>query len=196
MTIGIDLGTTNSCVAIMDNDNPKVIVNMQGENTTPSTVAYLNDEILVGSHAKRQAVINPEKTFYSIKRLIGKKFDDDDIQNSIKNLPYKIVKSDDNDEAYIEINDKKISPIEISSKILIKLKEIADNYNGKDIKDAVITVPAYFNDVQRQATKDAGKIAGLNVVRIINEPTAAALAYSYDKIEKVKKYKKDNNIEE
>ena len=178
--IGIDLGTTNSCVAVMEGDKPKVIENAEGERTTPSIVAFANDEVLVGQPAKRQAVTNPENTLYAIKRLIGRTFDEDAVQKDIKLVPYKIVKAD-NGDAWVEANGKKMSPPEVSARILQKLKKDAEDYLGETIKEAVITVPAYFNDSQRQATKDAGKIAGLEVKRIINEPTAAALAYGMDK---------------
>ncbi len=178
--IGIDLGTTNSCVAIMEGDQAKVIENAEGDRTTPSIVAYTDDEVLVGQPAKRQAVTNPEKTLFAIKRLIGRKFDEEAVQKDIKLVPYKIIKSD-NGDAWVEVNGKKLSPSEVSARILQKLKNDAEAYLGEAVKEAVITVPAYFNDSQRQATKDAGKIAGLDVKRIINEPTAAALAYGIDK---------------
>ncbi len=179
--IGIDLGTTNSCVAIMDGKEPKVIENVEGTRTTPSMVAFAeNDEQLVGQSAKRQAVTNPEKTLFAIKRLIGRRMDDDSVKKDIEILPYKIV-AGDNQDAWVLIGDKKYSPSQISAMILQKMKETAEKFLGKPVKEAVITVPAYFNDAQRQATKDAGKIAGLDVKRIINEPTAAALAYGLDK---------------
>ena len=179
--IGIDLGTTNSCVAVMDGKNPKVIENVEGTRTTPSMVAFAeNDEKLVGQSAKRQAVTNPEKTLFAIKRLIGRRIDDQAVKKDMEILPYKIVPGD-NDDAWLSIDDKKYSPSQISAMILQKMKETAEKYLGKEVKEAVITVPAYFNDAQRQATKDAGKIAGLDVKRIINEPTAAALAYGLDK---------------
>ncbi len=179
--IGIDLGTTNSCVAIMDGKEPKVIENVEGARTTPSMVAFAeNDEQLVGQSAKRQAVTNPEKTLFAIKRLIGRRMDDESVQKDTEILPYKIV-SGDNKDAWVLIGDKKYSPSQISAMILQKMKETAEKFLGKPVKEAVITVPAYFNDAQRQATKDAGKIAGLDVKRIINEPTAAALAYGLDK---------------
>ena len=179
--IGIDLGTTNSCVAIMDGKSPKVIENVEGTRTTPSMVAFTdNNENLVGQSAKRQAVTNPEKTLFAIKRLIGRRMDDPAVKKDIEVLPYKIV-AGDNDDAWVEIAGKKHSPSQISAMILQKMKETAEKFLGKPVKDAVITVPAYFNDAQRQATKDAGKIAGLDVKRIINEPTAAALAYGLDK---------------
>ncbi|MEE9326701.1 MAG: molecular chaperone DnaK [Cocleimonas sp.] len=181
--IGIDLGTTNCCVAVMEGDKPKVIENAEGERTTPSIVAFANDEVLVGSPAKRQAVTNPENTLYAIKRLIGRTFDEEAVQKDIKLVPYKIVKAD-NGDAWIEANGKKMSPPEVSARILQKLKKDAESYLGEKVTEAVITVPAYFNDSQRQATKDAGKIAGLEVKRIINEPTAAALAYGMDKMAK------------
>ena len=179
--IGIDLGTTNSCVAIMDGGKPKVIENSEGDRTTPSIVAFTkDDEVLVGQTAKRQAVTNPSNTLYAIKRLIGRKFNDDVVQKDIGMVPYKIVKAD-NGDAWVEINGKKMAAPEISARVLAKMKQTAEDYLGEKVTEAVITVPAYFNDSQRQATKDAGKIAGLEVKRIINEPTAAALAYGMDK---------------
>jgi molecular chaperone DnaK len=179
--IGIDLGTTNSCVAIMDGDKVKVIENAEGARTTPSIVAYTDsDEILVGQSAKRQAVTNPKNTLYAVKRLIGRRFTDDVVQKDIDMVPYQIVKADNND-AWVEVNGKKMAPPQISAEVLKKMKKTAEDYLGEEIKEAVITVPAYFNDSQRQATKDAGRIAGLDVKRIINEPTAAALAYGIDK---------------
>jgi len=181
--IGIDLGTTNSCVAIVENGTPKVIENAEGDRTTPSIVAYTDNEVLVGQPAKRQAVTNPEKTIFAIKRLIGRKYDEEAVQKDIKLVPYKIIKAD-NGDAWVEVNGKKLSPSEVSARLLQKLKSDAEAYLGETIKEAVITVPAYFNDSQRQATKDAGKIAGLEVKRIINEPTAAALAYGVDKTNK------------
>jgi len=179
--IGIDLGTTNSCVAIMDGLQPKVLENSEGARTTPSVVAFSdNNETLVGLPAKRQAVTNPDNTFFSVKRLIGKTFEDSSIKSDIQNLPYRIVRND-NGDAWVQSRDKKYSPSQISAFTLMKMKETAEKYLGSEVKKAVITVPAYFNDAQRQATKDAGKIAGLEVLRIINEPTAAALAYGLDK---------------
>ena len=179
--IGIDLGTTNSCVAIMDGKEPKVIENVEGSRTTPSMVAFAeNNEQLVGQSAKRQAVTNPEKTLFAIKRLVGRRMDDPSVKKDADVLPYKIT-SGENDDAWVLIDDKKYSPSQISAMILQKMKETAEKFLGKPVKEAVITVPAYFNDAQRQATKDAGKIAGLDVKRIINEPTAAALAYGLDK---------------
>jgi molecular chaperone DnaK len=179
--IGIDLGTTNSCVSIIDGDKTKVIENSEGDRTTPSYVAFTDDnETLVGQSAKRQAVTNPSNTLYAIKRLIGRKFDEDAVQKDINLVPYSIVKNT-NGDAWVEVNGKKIAPPEVSAKILMKMKQTAEDYLGSEVKEAVITVPAYFNDSQRQATKDAGKIAGLEVKRIINEPTAAALAYGLDK---------------
>lgn len=179
--IGIDLGTTNSCVAVMEAGKPKVIENSEGSRTTPSIVAYTKDgEILVGASAKRQAVTNPLNTVYAIKRLIGRKFKEDMVQKDIKMVPYKIVEAD-NGDAWIEVSGKKISPQEVSAQILMKMRKTAEDYLGESVREAVITVPAYFNDSQRQATKDAGRIAGLEVKRIINEPTAAALAYGLDK---------------
>ncbi|RRQ24100.1 molecular chaperone DnaK [Guyparkeria sp. SCN-R1] len=181
--IGIDLGTTNSCVAIMDGKSGKVIENAEGARTTPSVVAYTNDgEILVGQPAKRQAVTNPENTLYAVKRLIGRSFDEDAVQKDIKLMPYKIIKAE-NGDAWVEANGKKMAPPEVSARILMKIKKDVEAYLGEEVTEAVITVPAYFNDNQRQATKDAGQIAGLEVKRIINEPTAAALAYGMDKKE-------------
>ncbi len=180
--IGIDLGTTNSCVAIMDGAQPKVLENAEGVRTTPSVVAFTESgEKLVGLPAKRQAVTNPENTFFSVKRLIGKSFDDSNLKKDIQGLPYKVIKSDNGTDAWVQSRDKKYSPSQISAFVLMKMKESAEKYLGSEVKQAVITVPAYFNDAQRQATKDAGKIAGLEVLRIINEPTAAALAYGLDK---------------
>ncbi|HKM14669.1 MAG TPA: molecular chaperone DnaK [Marinospirillum sp.] len=179
--IGIDLGTTNSCIAVLDGDKPKVIENAEGGRTTPSIIAYTEDgEILVGQSAKRQAVTNPHNTLYAIKRLIGRRFDEEVVQKDIKMVPYKIVKADNND-AWVEVNGKKMAPPQISAEVLKKMKATAEDYLGEEVTEAVITVPAYFNDSQRQATKDAGRIAGLEVKRIINEPTAAALAYGMDK---------------
>ena len=178
--VGIDLGTTNSCVAVMEGDSVKIIENAEGTRTTPSIVAYKDDEILVGQSAKRQAVTNPNKTLFAIKRLIGRRFDDKVVQKDIGMVPYKIVKAD-NGDAWVEINDKKLAPPQVSAEILKKMKKTAEDYLGESVSEAVVTVPAYFNDSQRQATKDAGKIAGLDVKRIINEPTAAALAYGMDK---------------
>ena len=178
--IGIDLGTTNSCVAVMEGDKVKVIENAEGTRTTPSIVAYKNDEILVGQSAKRQAVTNPNNTLFAIKRLIGRRFDDKVVQKDIGMVPYKIAKAD-NGDAWVEVNGKKLAPPQVSAEILKKMKKTAEDYLGESVTEAVVTVPAYFNDSQRQATKDAGKIAGLDVKRIINEPTAAALAYGMDK---------------
>ena len=179
--IGIDLGTTNSCVAVMEGDKVKVIDNAEGARTTPSIVAYKDDgEILVGQSAKRQAVTNPQNTLFAIKRLIGRKFEDKVVQKDIGMVPYKIVKAD-NGDAWVDINNKKLAPPQISAEVLKKMKKTAEDYLGENVTEAVVTVPAYFNDSQRQATKDAGKIAGLDVKRIINEPTAAALAYGLDK---------------
>ncbi|WP_456404458.1 molecular chaperone DnaK [Thiolapillus sp.] len=179
--IGIDLGTTNSCVAVMEGDQPKVIENSEGDRTTPSVVAFTQEgEVLVGQSAKRQAVTNPHNTLFAIKRLIGRKFDDEVVQRDIEMVPYKIVKAD-NGDAWVEVNGKKMAPPEVSAKVLQKMKKTAEDYLGEEVTEAVITVPAYFNDSQRQATKDAGRIAGLDVKRIINEPTAAALAYGMDK---------------
>ena len=179
--IGIDLGTTNSCVAVVEGQQPKVIENSEGGRTTPSVIAYTDgDEVLVGTPAKRQAVTNPEKTLYAIKRLIGRRFSDDVVKKDADMVPYKIIKAD-NGDAWVGVDDKKLAPPQVSAEILKKMKKTAEDYLGSDVKEAVITVPAYFNDSQRQATKDAGKIAGLEVKRIINEPTAAALAYGLDK---------------
>jgi molecular chaperone DnaK len=179
--IGIDLGTTNSCVAIMEGGKPRVIENSEGDRTTPSIVAFTKDgEVLVGQPAKRQAVTNPQNTLFAIKRLIGRKFEDEVVQRDIKMVPYKIVKAD-NGDAWVEVQGKKMAPPEISARVLMKMKKTAEDYLGEKVTEAVITVPAYFNDSQRQATKDAGRIAGLEVKRIINEPTAAALAYGLDK---------------
>lgn len=181
--IGIDLGTTNSCVAVMEGNQPKVIANSEGSNTTPSVVAFTEEgERLVGAPAKRQMVTNPDKTFYAVKRLIGRKFDSPEAKHHRELVSYPVVKAD-NGDAWVEVDGKKMSPQEISAIILQKMKQTAEDYLGEKVKDAVITVPAYFNDSQRQATKDAGAIAGLNVLRIINEPTAAALAYGLDKTE-------------
>ena len=178
--IGIDLGTTNSCVSVMDGKNPKIIENSEGARTTPSMVAFTDDEKLVGQAAKRQAVTNPENTLFAIKRLIGRRFDGEASKKFSKLVPYKIV-SAKNGDAWVNVKGQEYAPSEISSFILRKLKEDAEAYLGETVDKAVITVPAYFNDAQRQATKDAGKIAGLEVLRIINEPTAASLAYGLDK---------------
>jgi molecular chaperone DnaK len=179
--IGIDLGTTNSCVAIMDGGKPRVIENSEGDRTTPSIVAFTkDDEVLVGQSAKRQAVTNPQNTLYAIKRLIGRKYDDSVVQKDVGMVPYHIVKAD-NGDAWVEVHGKKMAAQEISARVLMKMKKTAEDYLGEPVTEAVITVPAYFNDQQRQATKDAGRIAGLTVKRIINEPTAAALAYGLDK---------------
>lgn len=181
--IGIDLGTTNSCVAVMENGKPKVIENSEGARTTPSIVAYTEDgEILVGASAKRQAVTNPKNTLFAVKRLIGRRFNEEMVQRDIKMVPYHIIKADNND-AWIEVRGKKLAPPEVSAQVLKKMKKTAEDYLGETVTEAVITVPAYFNDSQRQATKDAGRIAGLEVKRIINEPTAAALAFGMDKKE-------------
>ena len=178
--IGIDLGTTNSCVAVMEGDKPRVIENSEGDRTTPSVVAFMDEEVLVGQTAKRQAVTNPENTLYAVKRLIGRRFQEDAVQKDIKLVPYKIVAAD-NGDAWVDVRGKKMAPPEISARVLMKMKKTAEDYLGEPVTEAVITVPAYFNDSQRQATKDAGRIAGLEVKRIINEPTAAALAYGMDK---------------
>jgi len=181
--IGIDLGTTNSCVAILENGKAKVIENSEGARTTPSIIAYTKDEILVGATAKRQAVTNPKNTIYASKRLIGRKFDEKEVQKDIDLMPYSIIKAD-NGDAWIEANGEKLAPPQVSAEVLRKMKKTAEDYLGETVTQAVITVPAYFNDSQRQATKDAGRIAGLEVLRIINEPTAAALAYGVDKTDK------------
>ncbi len=182
--IGIDLGTTNSCVSVMENGAPKVIENAEGARTTPSIIAYTNDgEVLVGAPAKRQAVTNPKNTLYAIKRLIGRRFEDKEVQKDISLMPFKITKAD-NGDAWVEVlSDKKMAPQQVSAEVLRKMKKAAEDYLGEEVTEAVITVPAYFNDSQRQATKDAGRIAGLDVKRIINEPTAAALAFGMDKKE-------------
>ena len=180
-TIGIDLGTTNSCVAIMEGGKPRVIENSEGDRTTPSIVAFTkDDEVLVGQSAKRQAVTNPQNTLFAVKRLIGRRFEDEVVQRDIKMVPYKVIRAD-NGDAWVEAQGKKMAPPEISARVLMKMKKTAEDYLGETVTEAVITVPAYFNDSQRQATKDAGRIAGLEVKRIINEPTAAALAYGLDK---------------
>lgn len=179
--IGIDLGTTNSCVSILDGDNPRVIENAEGARTTPSIIAYTDDgETLVGQPAKRQAVTNPQNTLFAIKRLIGRRFEDDEVQRDIKIMPFSIVKAD-NGDAWVEAKGKKMAPPQVSAEVLKKMKKTAEDYLGEEVTEAVITVPAYFNDAQRQATKDAGRIAGLDVKRIINEPTAAAFAYGVNK---------------
>jgi molecular chaperone DnaK len=179
--IGIDLGTTNSCVAVLDGDAPRVIENSEGDRTTPSIVGYTDDnEVLVGQSAKRQAVTNPHNTLYAIKRLVGRKFKDDVVQKDISMVPYKIIAAD-NGDAWVQVKDDKMAPPQVSAEVLMKMKRTAEEFLGEPVTEAVITVPAYFNDSQRQATKDAGKIAGLEVKRIINEPTAAALAYGMDK---------------
>ena len=182
--IGIDLGTTNSCVAIMEGGQPKVIENSEGSRTTPSIIAYQEDgEILIGAPAKRQAVTNPKNTLYAVKRLIGRKFDEKEVQKDINLMPYQIAKAD-NGDAWVGVRDKKLAPPQVSAEVLRKMKKTAEDYLGEEVTEAVITVPAYFNDAQRQATKDAGRIAGLDVKRIINEPTAAALAFGLDKASK------------
>jgi len=181
--IGIDLGTTNSCVAVIENGIPKIIENSEGTRTTPSIVAYANGEILVGASAKRQAVTNPKNTIYASKRLIGRKFDEQAVQKDIDLMPYTIIKNE-NGDAWVQVNEDKLAPPQISAEVLRKMKKTAEDYLGHEVTQAVITVPAYFNDSQRQATKDAGRIAGLEVLRIINEPTAAALAYGVDKQDK------------
>src|ERR1043165_3363102 len=179
--IGIDLGTTNSCVAIMESGDPNVLANAEGSRTTPSVVAFTDSgERLAGQIARRQAITNPENTIFAVKRLIGRRFDDPLVQRAMKVLPYKVVRNQ-NGDAWVEIRGKQYSPAEISAFILQKMKQTAEDYLGEKVTEAVITVPAYFNDSQRQATKDAGRIAGLDVLRIINEPTAASLAYGMDK---------------
>ena len=185
--IGIDLGTTNSCIAIMEGGDPTVVTNAEGSRITPSVVAISESgERLVGQIARRQAITNPENTVSAIKRLIGRRFDDPEVQRAMKVLPYRVVKAD-NGDAWVEIRGKKYSPAEVSAMVLQKMKQTAEDHLGEKVTEAVITVPAYFNDAQRQATKDAGRIAGLEVKRIVNEPTAAALAYGLDK-------KKDEKI--
>ena len=181
--IGIDLGTTNSCVSVLEGNAPKVIENSEGARTTPSIIAYMEDgEILVGAPAKRQSVTNPRNTLYAVKRLIGRKFEEKEVQKDIDLMPYTIAKAD-NGDAWVEVRGKKMAPPQISAEVLRKMKKTAEDYLGEEVTEAVITVPAYFNDSQRQATKDAGRIAGLEVKRIINEPTAAALAFGLDKQE-------------
>ncbi|MGE8396240.1 MAG: Hsp70 family protein, partial [Comamonas sp.] len=182
--IGIDLGTTNSCVAIMEGNTTRVIENSEGARTTPSIIAYQEDgEILVGASAKRQAVTNPKNTIFAAKRLIGRKFDEKEVQKDIDLMPFTIAKAD-NGDAWVEVRGQKLAPPQISAEVLRKMKKTAEDFLGEEVTEAVITVPAYFNDAQRQATKDAGRIAGLEVKRIINEPTAAALAFGLDKVEK------------
>ncbi len=179
--IGIDLGTTNSCVAVLDGEKAKVIENAEGDRTTPSIIAYSQDgETLVGQPAKRQAITNPNNTLFAIKRLIGRRFEDKEVQRDIDIMPFSIIKAD-NGDAWVQAKDEKLAPPQISAEVLKKMKKTAEDYLGEEVTAAVITVPAYFNDSQRQATKDAGRIAGLEVKRIINEPTAAALAYGMDK---------------
>ncbi|MDH5709434.1 MAG: Hsp70 family protein, partial [Hylemonella sp.] len=182
--IGIDLGTTNSCVSIMEGNTTKVIENSEGARTTPSIIAYQEDgEVLVGASAKRQAVTNPRNTLYAVKRLIGRKFEEKEVQKDIDLMPYTIAKAE-NGDAWVQVRDKMLAPPQVSAEVLRKMKKTAEDYLGEEVTEAVITVPAYFNDAQRQATKDAGRIAGLDVKRIINEPTAAALAFGLDKVEK------------
>lgn len=179
--IGIDLGTTNSCVAIMDGASARVLENSEGDRTTPSIIAYTQDgEILVGQPAKRQAVTNPQNTLFAIKRLIGRRFEDEEVQRDVSIMPYKIIAAD-NGDAWLDVKGQKMAPPQVSAEVLKKMKKTAEDYLGEPVTEAVITVPAYFNDAQRQATKDAGRIAGLDVKRIINEPTAAALAYGLDR---------------
>lgn len=173
--IGIDLGTTNSCVAVLDGGKARVIENAEGDRTTPSIIAFTEDETLVGQPAKRQAVTNPTNTFFAIKRLIGRRFKDDEVQRDVNIMPFKIIQAD-NGDAWVESRGKKMAPPQVSAEVLKKMKKTAEDFLGEEVTEAVITVPAYFNDAQRQATKDAGRIAGLDVKRIINEPTAAALA--------------------
>ena len=181
--IGIDLGTTNSCVDVMEGGKPKVIENAEGARTTPSIIAYQDDgEILVGAPAKRQAVTNQKNTLFAVKRLIGRRFEEKEVQKDISLMPYEISKAD-NGDAWVTVRDQKMAPPQISAEVLRKMKKTAEDYLGEEVTEAVITVPAYFNDSQRQATKDAGRIAGLEVKRIINEPTAAALAFGLDKQE-------------
>ena len=178
--IGIDLGTTNSCVAVLEGGKPRVIENAEGARTTPSIVAFTSDdEVLVGQSAKRQAVTNPANTLFAVKRLIGRRFEDEVVQRDSEMVPYKLIAAD-NGDAWVEANGEKMAPPEISARVLMKMKKTAEDYLGEEVTEAVITVPAYFNDSQRQATKDAGRIAGLDVKRIINEPTAAALAYGME----------------
>ena len=185
--IGIDLGTTNSCVAILEGNTVKVIENSEGERTTPSIVAYTDDgQTLVGRSAKRQSVMNPKATIFASKRLIGRRYDDKEVQKAIQHSPFAIVKND-NGDAWVEVRGKKMAPPQISAEVLMKMKKTAEDYLGEPVTEAVVTVPAYFNDSQRQATKDAGRIAGLDVKRIINEPTAAALAFGVDKVKGDKK---------
>jgi len=178
--IGIDLGTTNSCLSVIENGNAKVIENRDGARTTPSIVAYTDEDILVGQSAKRQSVTNPANTVFAVKRLIGRKYKDKTVQRDIGSTPYSIIEAE-NGDAWVEAGGKKLAPQQVSAEILRHIKSFAEDYLGETVNQAVITVPAYFNDSQRQATKDAGKIAGLEVLRIINEPTAAALAYGVDK---------------
>ena len=179
--IGIDLGTTNSCIALLEGNEAKIIENSEGDRTTPSIVGYADEgEILVGQSAKRQAVTNPTNTLFAVKRLIGRQFDDEVVQRDIKMVPYTIGRAD-NGDAWVEVKGDKMAPPQVSAQVLAKMKKTAEDYLGETVGEAVITVPAYFNDSQRQATKDAGRIAGLEVKRIINEPTAAALAYGMDK---------------
>lgn len=192
--IGIDLGTTNSAVAVMDGSTYKIIPNSEGTNTTPSIVAFTNSgEKLVGQSAKRQAVTNSKNTVYAVKRLIGKKYQDREVQKEKDSVSYNIV-SAENGDAWVEIEGKKYSPSQISAYTLMKMKETAETYLGEKVTKAIVTVPAYFNDAQRQATKDAGKIAGLEILRIINEPTAAALAYFQTRLDAVTEWKKKKNI--
>ncbi|EPY31232.1 hypothetical protein STCU_03557, partial [Strigomonas culicis] len=179
--IGIDLGTTNSCVATMDGDKPRVLENAEGFRTTPSVVAFKGNEKLVGLAAKRQAITNPASTFFAVKRLIGRRFEDEHIQKDVKNVPYKIVRANNGDAWVQDGNGKQYSPSQVGAFVLEKMKETAENFLGRKVANAVVTCPAYFNDAQRQATKDAGTIAGLNVIRVVNEPTAAALAFGMDK---------------
>ena len=179
--IGIDLGTTNSCVAFLEGGTPKIIENSEGDRTTPSIIGYADDdEVLVGQAAKRQAVTNPTNTLFAVKRLIGRRFEDEVVQRDIKMVPYTIAKAE-NGDAWVEVKGNKMAPPQVSAQVLAKMKKTAEDYLGEEVTEAVITVPAYFNDSQRQATKDAGRIAGLDVKRIINEPTAASLPFERDK---------------
>lgn len=191
--IGIDLGTTNSCISIYEGNAAKVIENSEGTRTTPSIIAYNNDEVLVGTPAKRQAITNPKNTLYAVKRLIGRKFKEESVQKDIKIVPYEIMEAK-NGDAWVRVGNKDLAPPQISAEVLRKMKKTAEDYLGQTVDKAVITVPAYFNDSQRQATKDAGRIAGLEVLRIINEPTAASLFYLQQKMDKVKEWKIKNNI--
>jgi len=191
--IGIDLGTTNSCIAVYEGNDAKVIENSEGTRTTPSIIAYVNNEVMVGAAAKRQAVTNPKNTLYAVKRLIGRKFKEEAVQKDIGLVPYEIMEAK-NGDAWVRAAGKDLAPQQVSAEVLRKMKKTAEDYLGRTVDKAVITVPAYFNDSQRQATKDAGRIAGLEVLRIINEPTAASLCYLEQKMNKVKEWKIKNNI--